>query len=173
MIDQRKTAWLIQKKIHRWSMQIQLGSIRIAIHDSAIPSTFPLTLPGQAKWSQAVPYLGGYWAMAPLCPRTFFWHWKKIGKLGLAPFCMSTSGQQNFGLLFEILNTPRSQGCCRSTAARWCCHEIETPSVPHVNNKHAKYSIQFCKRYANMIDFLKTYQYSISLIVNLYQANLT
>ena len=86
MIDQRKTAWLIQKKIHRWSMQIQLGSICIAIHDSAIPSTFPLTLPGQAKWSQAVAYLGGYWAMAPFCPRTFFWHWKKIGKLGLAPF---------------------------------------------------------------------------------------
>ena len=46
----------------------------------------------------------------PLAKKNFFWHTKKIGKLGLAPppLCVSTSGQRKIGPppLFEILNTP-------------------------------------------------------------------
>ena len=36
-------------------------------------------------------------AMASPLAKIFFLHSKKIGKLGLAPLCVSTSGQQTFG----------------------------------------------------------------------------
>ena len=50
----------------------------------------------------------------PLAKKIFFWHTKKFGKLGLAPLCVSTSGQQKFGPpFFEILNTPLMTWCLR------------------------------------------------------------
>ena len=55
---------------------------------------------------------GRQWHIIPLAKlamallANIFFNNKKIGKLGLAPLCVSTSGQQTFGPLFELLNMP-------------------------------------------------------------------
>ena len=53
IIDQEKTAWLIQKKSmadHKKNFVNPDPAWNYAIPDFAIPFTFPLASPGQTKW---------------------------------------------------------------------------------------------------------------------------
>ena len=53
-------------------------------------------------------YLGGGLGHGPLGQKIFFYIEKQLENLAGPLLCMSTSGQQKFAPLFEILNTPLS-----------------------------------------------------------------